>query len=91
MTPSGAQKLLYNIFIDEDPLFYMKVHADEITKALKDEDDNVKWNTLKNVIMAMTSRTELVEDHFTGDQRWGFDEALSRVENIIEKMEKEQK
>ena len=53
--------------------------------------DGGKWNTLKNVIMAMTSRTELVEDHFTGDQRWGFDECLSKIESIIERMEKEQK
>jgi hypothetical protein len=50
-----------------------------------------RWNTLKNVIITMSAKTELISDedpYYTCDQRWGFDEALSRVENIIEKLEK---
>lgn len=48
-----------------------------------------RWNTLENVLLSMSSRTELIGDkdtHYTCDQRWGFDEALSRVESIMEKM-----
>jgi hypothetical protein len=49
-----------------------------------------RWNTLKNVLLSMSSGTELISDkdtHYTGDQRWGFNEALSRVESIMEKLE----
>jgi hypothetical protein len=39
----------------------------------------------------MSSRTELISDkdiHYTCcDQQWGFNEALSRVESIMEKLE----
>jgi hypothetical protein len=48
-----------------------------------------KWNTLKNVLLSMSSRTELISDkdiYYTCDQQWGFDEALSRVESIMEKL-----
>ena len=51
---------------------------------------DIKWNTLKNVLLIMSSRTELISDkdtYYTCDQQWGFDEALSRIENIIEKLE----
>jgi hypothetical protein len=49
-----------------------------------------RWNTLKNLLLSMTSRTELISDkdtYYTCDQQWGFDEALSRIESIMEKME----
>jgi hypothetical protein len=49
-----------------------------------------KWNTLKNVLLSMSSRTELIRHkdiYYTCDQQWGFDEALSRVESIMEKLE----
>lgn len=52
-----------------------------------------RWNTLKNVITAMSAKTELIpttgdEDSFyTSDQMWGFDECLIRLENLMEKLE----
>jgi ribosome assembly protein YihI (activator of Der GTPase) len=55
--------------------------------AVSGDDLMWRWEELKNKISVMTSRTELTEDYFTGDQRWGFDEALSRIENIMEKLE----
>jgi len=46
-----------------------------------------KWSTLKNVITAMSARAYLTEEYNTGDYRAGFDDALSRVEDIIKKLE----
>ena len=90
---TSVREHLNRVWNDNDPLDYFAQHGDEVFEALEAEKNAVdRWGTLKNVLVSMSSRTELISDkdtYYTCDQQWGFDEALSRVENIIERLENE--
>ena len=90
---SLAWEHLNRVWKDNDPLGYLAQHGGEIFEALEAEKKATdKWNTLKNTIMAMSSSNELIaapdgDTYYSCDQKWGFDECLIRIENIIKRLE----
>ena len=83
MTP--IHELLHSIWVDEDPIFYMEQHADEIAKALKDEDD--RWKALKKELETFIIRAKALplSDDSKSIAVSSFEAILGAMEELEEK------
>ena len=86
----STRELLHNVWVDNDPIYYMKVHGAEIAKALEDEDDNRKWNKLKNWVADTGIAAEnCPTTPLLNAYQVGHNEALEGILWYMNKLEKE--